>query len=182
MGSGAVAGWYLAVVHEGLTIDPATGFDEGPRLSRWIPSVKRLTTVFLVAWLVVGFTPLKRTPWVLPLLPLCFVAMCGAVTLVLGLEARALSRCLDADTSASRQLRWERGVMFGAVGLLFTMPLCAFSFGALDGLGVPAAFRIFGGTVGALSLAALVTGLSFVWRHRPDRIGPAEHPEAPERR
>src|SRR5688572_18931920 len=113
-------------MHEGLTVDPATGYDEGPRLSRWLPSVKMITTAILAVWLILSFTPLGRTRWVLPLVPLFLVTMCGAATLILGLEARALSRCLGADTSASRQLRWERGLMFGAVGLFGTLSVCAF--------------------------------------------------------
>jgi 4-amino-4-deoxy-L-arabinose transferase-like glycosyltransferase len=169
-------------MHEGLTVDPATGFDEGPRLSRWLPSVKMITTAFLAVWLVFAFTPLKRTGWVLPLMPLLFLTMCGAATLILGLEARALSRCLGADTSASRQLRWERGLMFGVVGLLAALPVCAFATGTLDRFATPTAVRIVMGTVGGLNLVALLVGLALVRRHRPDRIGPAEHPKAPERR
>lgn len=165
-------------MHEGLTVDPRTGFDEGPRLGRWIPSMKVLTSIFGVLWLLVAFGPLAHLPWLLPLL---ILTMCGAVPLVLGLEARVLARCTGADTSASRELRWERAVMFGTIGLLGALGFGAFLVG-LERFSPSLVGRVLLGIAGSLGLAALLVGLILAWRHRPDSVGFAEQSGPSQRR
>lgn len=166
-------------MHEGLKVDPVTGFDEGPRLGRWLPSVRQLTLSFLVAYVLTSFVLRRLFPW---LMPLYVCVLCGAIALVLGLEARALAPCPGVDTSASRQLRWERAVVFGCFGLLATLGCVVMMFVSLTP-GEPSTFaRVALGSGGAVGLAALLSGVRLAWRHRPARVVRAEHPSTAERR
>jgi hypothetical protein len=167
-------------MHEGLTVDPKTGWDEGPRLGRWIPSLRVLSATLAILWISTAFRPLRDVPW---LTPMGVSLLVGAITLVLGLEARALARCPGADTRASRQLRWERAIMYAIVGLLFGVLGCVtLMFVSLTQVPPSLVLRVSLGVVAAAGLGSIVAGLWLAWRHRPDSAGPAEHPGGPERR
>lgn len=156
-------------MHEGLTVDPRTGWDRGPvvgRLSRALHGLAQASIYVITAAL---FAPLPFAVGIWAVLLLGG----GAHVLVLGQEARALARCDGADTSASRQLRWERALVgavaigfFGAALLLLGLHVLLEGFGTL-----PAGLGVVCLAVVPPAVGMSLRGVRLALRHRPGAVG-----------
>lgn len=162
-GSRPSSGCYDARVHDGLTLDPQTGWDAGPSLGRGVPSVRTLWTFAAVAGAFLVYGP-DQLEWLFP----CVMALAsGAVVAVLGMEARALDLRSGVDTRSSRQLRFERAILTSLISAVAVLTCSLLALLSRTPFDLRAAERGVAGSCGAIGLVAIAVGLRLALKHRP---------------